>query len=372
MTLRAIVVGTGWAGEGHTLALQAAGVEVAAICGRTLERTQALAHKLRVEAARLDVHAALDEFEPDIVSVATPGGAHHSTAVAAAQARCHVVCEKPLAVTVTHAREMVEAVEAAGVKHAYAATGPFNAAFYYARGLLADGVIGTVRMVQHQSQGFSIPPTLSYSWHHRFDEGGGVLNNIFTHHLQIVVFTTRAAVTAAIGTAYRSLQQTPVGKASHDARQLSDTVLDRADADAAEWRPVDADQGYTALLKLAMPEGHTATALITMPEATHEPYPNFLAFHGSNGSLYLSAASDGYIQDDRIRRYDVDRGDWVDMEVPQDVGPAWPQSGWNRIFGQFVDDVRGESDGGDPTFHDGLMAVKVIEIVRSGRGWQPI
>lgn len=35
MQLRAIVIGAGWAGEGHTLALRSAGVEVVALSGRS-------------------------------------------------------------------------------------------------------------------------------------------------------------------------------------------------------------------------------------------------------------------------------------------------------------------------------------------------
>jgi predicted dehydrogenase len=54
MTLRSIVIGTGWAGEGHTLALQAAGVEVVALCGRTPEPARAMAEKLGVKEVRFD------------------------------------------------------------------------------------------------------------------------------------------------------------------------------------------------------------------------------------------------------------------------------------------------------------------------------
>ena len=43
MTLRAVVIGTGWAGEGHTKALRHVGVDVAALCGRTPEPAQAMA-----------------------------------------------------------------------------------------------------------------------------------------------------------------------------------------------------------------------------------------------------------------------------------------------------------------------------------------
>ena len=52
MKPRAIVVGTGWAGEGHAIALQSAGVEVVALCGRTRETAIAKAEKLSIGNVR--------------------------------------------------------------------------------------------------------------------------------------------------------------------------------------------------------------------------------------------------------------------------------------------------------------------------------
>ncbi len=308
MTLRAIVIGTGWAGEGHTRALQTAGVEVVALCGRTPEWTRALADELGVPA-HLDWRAALDELHPDIVSIATPGGAHHAVAVAAAAAGCHVACEKPLAVTAAEARDMLASVERTGVKHAYAATGGYSTGFRHTRHLLGDGLIGQVRAIQSQYEGGSFPPpTLPYSWHHQPMEGGGMLNNVFTHLLQQVLLMTRGTVTAAMGTTYRSLERAPIGRVPHDARQIANMHLTSEQAQAVEWRAVDVDQGFTVLLQLAMPEGHMATALVTMPEGTHEPHPNFIASHGSHGSLYLSAAPGGPVPDHRLQHFDPVRG----------------------------------------------------------------
>ena len=42
MTLRAVVIGAGFAGEGHTIALRAAGVDVVVLCGRTPEPARAM------------------------------------------------------------------------------------------------------------------------------------------------------------------------------------------------------------------------------------------------------------------------------------------------------------------------------------------
>ena len=62
------------------------------------------------------IEAMLTEPEVDIVTIATPSGAHMEPAVAAAQAGKHVVVEKPLEVTLKKCDRIIEACEKAGVK----------------------------------------------------------------------------------------------------------------------------------------------------------------------------------------------------------------------------------------------------------------
>jgi len=108
--LRALVIGAGWAGEGQTLALRSTGVEVVALCGRTAAPAHHLAAHLGVPAVRLDWRAAIAEFHPDIVAIATPTASHMEIATTAAASGCHILCEKPLARDPSEAAAMPEAV----------------------------------------------------------------------------------------------------------------------------------------------------------------------------------------------------------------------------------------------------------------------
>jgi predicted dehydrogenase len=137
MTLRAVVIGAGWAGEGHTVALRTAGVAVVAMCGRTPEPTKAMAAKLGIADARFDWRRALDELRPDIVTIATPAAPHQEIAEFAARLGCHLMCDKPLGVNAKAARAMLNAVRQAGVKHAYGSTSRYAPVCRYARQLLA-------------------------------------------------------------------------------------------------------------------------------------------------------------------------------------------------------------------------------------------
>src|SRR5438128_203067 len=176
MALRAIVVGMGWAGEGHTKALRQAGVDVVALCGRTPEPARAMAQKLGIAEVHFDWRDALTTLQPDIVSIATPAGVHCEIALVAAKLGCHILCEKPLALNAVQARAMLQAVEQTGVKHSYGATSRYAPAAVYAQTLLAAGLIGQVQEIESIHH-FNTSPLLSYSWFFQLSQGGGALYN---------------------------------------------------------------------------------------------------------------------------------------------------------------------------------------------------
>jgi predicted dehydrogenase len=197
MQLRAVVIGAGWAGEGHTLALRAAGVEVVALCGRTPEPARAPASELRLADVRFDWRAALAELRPEIVSIATPGDTHRAMAEHAAALGCHVMCEKPLAPTAADAEAMLLAVERAEVKHACAATACYSPATLHAAALLKQGVIGA--LVEIEAYGRFDFPVVPFGWVHERARGGGLLNNGFPHDFSQALRVSRGRPLRANG-----------------------------------------------------------------------------------------------------------------------------------------------------------------------------
>lgn len=122
MSLTAMVLGAGSAGEGHSIALQQAGVEVAAIASRTEAVVRKVADGLGIRVASTDWRKTLAELKPDIVAVATPGDTHVEMVETALAQGCHILIDKPLAPTSADARRLAVATRKAGVKSAYAAT----------------------------------------------------------------------------------------------------------------------------------------------------------------------------------------------------------------------------------------------------------
>ena len=141
---------------------------------------------------------------------------------------------------------MLLAVERAGVKHAYGTTSRYGPVPTYARRLLADGIIGQVREIEYVVHAH-LSSLIPYYWLHVLSQGGGALNNVFTHHLGQVLWMTDGEVRSAAGEARRLIKRVPVGPTLHDFRDLFRSALDPEQAATAEWREVDADWGYTVL-----------------------------------------------------------------------------------------------------------------------------
>lgn len=95
--------------------------------------------------------ALLARDDIDAVLIATPHIDHCPQTIAAAQACKHIFVEKPMATSVADCTAMIEAANAAGVRLEVIQTQRFRGANARARGLIADGRIGAVRMVEGRS-----------------------------------------------------------------------------------------------------------------------------------------------------------------------------------------------------------------------------
>jgi predicted dehydrogenase len=375
MTIRAVVIGAGWAGEGHTIGLRDAGVEVVALFGRTPEPAYQRAAELGITDVRFDWRAGLEELRPEIVSIATPADSHRAIAEFAAGLGCHVVCEKPLATNVADAQVMHQVVERAGLKHGYAATGRYAPTIQQTRQLLMEGIIGRVHEVESFAHLNAPMWGFPYCWFHRLEQGGGMLNNLFTHHLAQVLYVTRGAVHAVAGEARVLSDQAPVGPTIHDFRQLFVLAGTWNPAQATEWRAVDADMAYTVTAEIRLGDGNLVNALFRASLLGSSPQPEFLVFHGETGSLYMRGV---WAEEDRVQRLMVGQQEWEEVPIAEAITAGLPRASsplqrcWNQFFREFVADVRSDGYAGYPTFHDGYTAAAVIDIARKGYDWETL
>ncbi len=89
--------------------------QAVAVMSRSAERAQRYASDNGIARAYNTVEALLADPEVDVVYISTTNERHKAETLAAAHAGKHVLCEKPLALNIADAREMVAACKAAGV-----------------------------------------------------------------------------------------------------------------------------------------------------------------------------------------------------------------------------------------------------------------
>jgi predicted dehydrogenase len=123
-------------------------VEVVAVADINRQTLDAFAAKWKVPVVCTDYHELLKRDDIDLVSVCVPNFLHHDVIVAAARAGKHIVCEKPLSITVADAREALEVCRAAGVKLFYAEDWVFAPALRKAIAVVREGAVGEVLFVK--------------------------------------------------------------------------------------------------------------------------------------------------------------------------------------------------------------------------------
>ncbi len=106
--LKVLIAGTGFAGQGHAEAFRGAGAEIVGMVGRTAHVVTEVAEKMGIPYAGTDWQAALAACTPDIVSIATPGGAHYEPIKQAIEVGCHVFVDKPMTESGETAVELFE------------------------------------------------------------------------------------------------------------------------------------------------------------------------------------------------------------------------------------------------------------------------
>lgn len=110
------VIGTGGISNEHINAyLKNPDVELYALCDINEERVKMMGEKYGVTRLYTDKDVMLKELpEIEAVSVCTWNSAHAPCTIAALNAGCHVICEKPMATNAKEAREMKEAADRNG------------------------------------------------------------------------------------------------------------------------------------------------------------------------------------------------------------------------------------------------------------------
>lgn len=151
---RIAIIGLGGMGGHHA---QAATLEenCELIAGAEInpERAKAWGERFGIKAIYDDYEKMMEEQKPDIVIVPTQAPMHHPPTIAAAQRGIHVFCEKPIALNLIQADEMVDTCDENNVKFAInhiKRASPYNR---HVLSLIEKGEIGDVVLLKATDKG---------------------------------------------------------------------------------------------------------------------------------------------------------------------------------------------------------------------------
>jgi predicted dehydrogenase len=147
--IRTAVIGTGFMGRVHLEALRRVPhVDVVEIAGTSLEKAKALGAGYGIVNATGDWRDIMADPSIDAVHITTPNDSHFPMAKAAFEAGKHVLCEKPLALTVAEARTLTEMQKAKKLRGALCHNLRYYPMVQQIRAMREAGELGDILVVQ--------------------------------------------------------------------------------------------------------------------------------------------------------------------------------------------------------------------------------
>jgi predicted dehydrogenase len=354
----------GWRTAGRVFDLPLRPV-LAAIGGRDAAAVRAAAAKHGWAAAETDWRALVTRDDVQLVDVCTPGDSHAEIAIAALEAGKHVLCEKPLANSVSEAEAMVAAAERARRNGQLAMVG-FNyrrvPALAFARRLIGEGRLGTLRHVRvTYLQDWLVDPDFPLTWRlQREHAGSGALGDLGAHVVDLAQFLTGEVLVGVSAQLETFVRQRP---------RLEGASAGLTASGGSERGPVTVDDAAVFTGRLA--SGALATFEATRM-ATGRKNALRLEINGEHGSLAFDlerlnelsfhdhhepAATAGF------RRILVTEAEHPYLEAWWPPGHAL---GYEHTFAhQARDLVEAIASGTDPvpSFADGLQVQRVLAAV---------
>jgi predicted dehydrogenase len=176
-----VLAGCGGIGRSHAAAIRALpNARLIAAVDIDEERARSFAERFGAETYAIDLGQVLDRDDVDAVVVTTANDLHASLTIQALEAGKHVLVQKPMALSLAEADDMIAAADRSGKQLMVSFFEFFHPAFKRAKELVDQGLIGDVflfKAIMAWSSGLN-------NW--RFDRaisGGGILMDGHSHHV---------------------------------------------------------------------------------------------------------------------------------------------------------------------------------------------
>lgn len=371
--LKVLISGTGFAGQGHTDAFRNVGAEVVGIVGRTESVLSEVAKKKSIPYFSTDWEKALQDCQPDIVSIATPGGAHHQAIVPAIKQGCHVFCDKPLTDNGETALELYELSKKHHIKTAFASSFRYMPCVQHAKHLVAEGAIGEPLEMECISH-FNLEREIPFGWSHRKEDGGGRLNNNFTHKISIATSVIGDNILSICGEVRDDLVKAPIVKGVHNFKTRRDHIPQDLNDPLLEWGESNVEWTYSVMAQLESPIASKPVSVLFKHGGLNPRFnEDHIVFYGSKGAIYIK----GHYGNGPLYFYTKDKT-WEELATPIEIINNQPnvagdtERNWEILAREFVKDIQGEPFAPYQSFKEGSKYQQLIDIIRKNNSWTDV
>lgn len=341
------IIGTGFARKVQIPGFRAgAGARIVSVSSGSPENARSTADEFGINHFSGDWRETVTRPDVDLVCITTPPKLHREMTLFALKHGKHVLCEKPMAMNVAEAGEMLEASRGSSLLALIDHELRFQPGRQTAFLMIRECAIGKIR---HAKYNFRAPhrgdPNIPWNWWSDLEQGGGALGAINSHIIDSFHWF--------LGT-----------EISHVFCQLQTHIKVRRDS-SSKQRTVTTDDEANMLLRFADSElTLDATGLVSVSMVEQPEYVNRLEFFGTEGAIRIDHRGELYVAK-------TGELDWTAIDV--DLGTAVDgvaDTGFSRGFMQFAPKIIEAIRNGRTeiehaaTFEDGLRVQRVLDAAR--------
>lgn len=185
MKIRFALIGCGRIAERHAAQIKSFG-QLVAVCDIVQEKAERFAAKFDVNSY-IEIDELLQhEKEIDVAVVCSPNGLHASHSIKALRAGCHVLCEKPMAISVKDCDEMIAEAKKANRILFAVKQNRFNPPVVAVKEAIDKGILGKVYSIQLSCFWNRNADYYVNSWKGTKDLDGGTLFTQFSHFIDLL------------------------------------------------------------------------------------------------------------------------------------------------------------------------------------------
>lgn len=343
-----------------------------AIAGRDEEGVKQAARKLGWASYETDWRKLIERDDIDMIDIVTPNNTHAEIAIAAAEAGKHVLCEKPLAMTVEQAQRMLDAAQKNGIIHMISHNYRFAPAVQFAKKLIDEGRLGRIYHIRAAYlQDWIMDPDFPLVWRLRKEvTGSGAHGDIAAHILDLARFLV-GEFKEVVGMMETFIKARPLGEMSGGLHANVKEGMGEVDVDDASAFLARFDNGALGVFE--------ATRF-----AAGNRNGNRFEINGEKGSIRWDLENMNnlqvYLTDDEQGLQGFRTIHCTEEQHPY-AGAYWPSGhiiGYGETFINLLTEMmKGIAAGNNPSpnFEDGLRNQKVLEAVErsvQSNGWASV